>query len=107
MRERVENMGNAYDAKEGARLCGKGRVDQNEIAIQRVQWKAEGARRTFEQLKEERRKAITDDMVSKFANYTNGIHGKELPKHAETNKEWYKNVENFKEMPDNSSLKKL
>ena len=82
-------------------------MDEKEVAIQRAQWKEEGARRTFEQLKEERRKANTDDMVSKFSKYTIGIHGKELPKHSETNKEWYKKLEKYKEAPENGSLRKL
>ena len=63
--------------------------------------------KTFKIVKDNFRKEMNENNIEKFGRQTIGVHGQELPKYAQEDKEYWRRSTGFTESPNFRSFKQM
>ena len=83
-------------------INGQERIENRENCILRLTFKGlETESKNLRSIKEKRVREMIDDMTNKFGDQVLGVHGQELPKFAENEKDQYywRNYNDYNENP--------
>lgn len=93
---------NKYESVVGTLKDAKGRLEEREGCFLRKTYKPEGVTgRTRAHIDRDRKEQVIDNLTKKYGTVTIGIHGQELPKYSESEREkqWWKNNKGYTESP--------